>query len=68
MPIDIGDVVRYIAKHHQLPDTELGRVCKTMGTTYRWVNFPTLGCVPVKLTSLAAAQGAAPNCDGCPGH
>lgn len=66
MPLKPGDVVRYIAGHHDIGENELGRICKPAGATMFWVNFRDLGCVPVKAASLQKANGPAPQCDGCP--
>ncbi len=64
--LDIGDVVKYLGEYHDLDDETRGRICKRFGTQYFWVNFPDLGCVIVKATSLRAATGSAPVCTGCP--
>lgn len=66
MALKPGDIVRYIAGHHEMSDNDLGRICKPFGATMFWVHFGDIGCVPVRATSLKKATGNAPNCNGCP--
>lgn len=66
MALKIGDIVSYIATHHAVANGERGRICKRYGVSYFLVHFPTLGCVPVKETSLRRTTGNAPNCNVCP--
>lgn len=66
MSLKPGDTVCYIARHHDVKEDELGRICKRSGATMFLAAFGVLGCVPVKATSLQKANGDAPECDGCP--